>query len=90
MTQVPSRKNRRPFDGNHACIDVRRDDPSYQIVDLLDNTWSGQMAQYDGGYSESHDIPNEELRYMTMILKKMEMNIAIVRAEFERRLNASS
>jgi hypothetical protein len=90
MTQVPSRKNRRSFDANHACIDVRRDDPTYQVIDVLDNTWSGQMAPYDGGYSESHDIPNKELRHLTMILKKIEMNIAIVRAEFERRLNAGS
>jgi hypothetical protein len=67
-------------------IESRIGEPSYEILDLLDNTWGGYMMRYDGAYGESQDIPKQELRRLTRILKQMERNVAVVRAEFERRI----
>src|ERR1700694_132305 len=60
-------------------------DPSYQIIDLLDNIWGGYMADFDGAYSENQDIPKQQLRRLTQILQVMEKTCAVARLEFERR-----
>jgi hypothetical protein len=62
-------------------------DPSYEVIDLLDNIWGGYMADFDCAYSENQDIPKPKLRRLTHILRLMEKNCAAVRVEFERRLN---
>jgi translation initiation factor 2 alpha subunit (eIF-2alpha) len=62
-------------------------DPSYEVIDRLDNIWGSYMADFDGAYSENQDISKQELRRLTQILQLMEKNIAAVRLEFERRLD---
>ncbi|SHG43852.1 hypothetical protein [Bradyrhizobium erythrophlei] len=71
-------------------IESKLGDPSYQILDLLDNMWCGCMARYDGAYNESQDIPKRELWRLAKILQQMEENVTIVRSEFERRLKGGS
>jgi hypothetical protein len=68
-------------------FESRQSDPSFQIIDLLDNIWCGYMVDFDGTYSENQDIPKQELRRLTQILQLMEKNCAVARVEFERRLN---
>jgi hypothetical protein len=65
-------------------------DPSYEVIDRLDNVWGGYMADFDGAYSEDQDIPKQELRRLTQILQFMEKNCAAVRVEFQRRLKECS
>jgi hypothetical protein len=67
-----------------------RSDPSYQVVDHLDNIWGGYMVDFDGAYSENRDIPKQELRRLTQVLQFMEKNCAAVRVEFQRRLKECS
>jgi hypothetical protein len=65
-------------------------DPSYEVIDRLDNIWGGYMVDFDGAYSENQDISKQELRRLTQILQLMEKNCAAVRVEFQRRLKECS
>jgi hypothetical protein len=85
-----SSNNPSSLHGDQKSIELRVGDPSVEILDLLDNTWCGYMARYDGAYSESQEIPKKELRRLTGILKQMERDVVLVRCEFERRLNNGS
>jgi hypothetical protein len=77
-------------DRDQKVIESKIGGPSYEIIDLLDNTWCGYMMPYDGVYGESQDIPKQELRRLTSILKQMETHVITVRSEFERRIRGGS
>jgi hypothetical protein len=85
-----SSKNSLSLNSDQKYIEFGIEDPSYQILDLLDNTLAGYLVGYDGAYSEGQDIPKQELRRLTSILKQMEKDLTIVRSEFERRLTIGS
>jgi hypothetical protein len=70
-----------------ASFEPSQSDPSFEIMDRLDNIWCGHMAGFDCAYGENQDLPKQELRRLTMFLQAMEKYCAAVRVEFERRLD---
>jgi hypothetical protein len=72
---------------SEKSFEPSQSDPSYQIVDQLDNIWGSYMVDFDGAYGENQDIPKHELRRLAQLLRLMEKNIAAVLVEFERRLD---